>query len=60
MKIYEPVTEPSKEHEHKLLISEEWQPTAHGKDWHCRKKVQKHLKTKFNPKFIVESINLKS
>ena len=33
--------------------------TAHGKNWQCRKKVERHSKTKFNPKFIVESKNLK-
>ena len=33
------------------------QLTAHGKDWQCRKKVQRHWKTKFNPKFIEESTN---
>ena len=34
--------------------------TAHGKNCQCRKKVQRHSKTKFNPKFIVESTNSKS
>ena len=33
--------------------------TAHGKDCQCRKKVQRHWKTKYNPKFTVESKKLK-
>ena len=43
-----------------LIILQPATDTGHGKDCRGRKKVQRHWKTKFKSKCIVESTNLKS